>query len=78
VFEENEGFWVFPPLLLAGGNGNVYAKDLGQRDSMLLNAYPDRPVYLLRPSSTDLGITPTFWPANRDSILQAGRQRETP
>jgi hypothetical protein len=78
VFEENEGFWVFPPLLLSGDNGNVFAKDLGSRDSLLLSAYPDRSVYLLRPSSTDPGVTPTFWSADRDSILQAWRHLETP
>jgi hypothetical protein len=78
VFEENEGFWVFPPLLLAEEDGNVYAKDLGPRNSLLLNAYPNRPVYLLRPGSTDLGATPTFWPVARDSMRQAWSRPEAP
>ncbi|NOT09023.1 MAG: hypothetical protein HOP28_12560 [Gemmatimonadales bacterium] len=67
------GFTLYPPLLLARKFGNVYARDLGGRDTLLLAQYPDRPLYLLKPASTRVGEPPRFVPLSRDSLLLAAR-----
>ncbi|HEV8599976.1 MAG TPA: hypothetical protein VGQ69_11495 [Gemmatimonadales bacterium] len=72
--EENRaGFTLFAPLLLARGGGNVYARDLGARDSLVLRDFPERPVYLLRPASGRVGAEPQFSRLERDSLLAAWR-----
>jgi len=68
--DDQLGFTLFPPLLLARGD-NVYARDLHARDTLLLAAYPDRPVYLLRPPTAALGEQPAFFPVSRDSLYAA-------
>ncbi|HEU5218700.1 MAG TPA: hypothetical protein VFU23_08570 [Gemmatimonadales bacterium] len=70
------GFTLFPPLLLARRFGNVYARDLGPRDSLLIARYPDRPLYLLKPESLRVGAEPVFHPLLRDSLLAAWRKGE--
>ena len=71
--EDRRGFTLFAPLLLAGRDDVVYARDLHARDSLLLREYPDRPVFLLRPPSTALGATPRFESLRRDSLLAVWR-----
>ena len=71
VVEEDAGFTVFPPLLLVNRYGNVFARDLHGRDTLLLKAYPGRPTYLLKPSSTRVGDDPRFYPVSRDSLRLA-------
>ena len=72
--DDRAGFTLYPPLLLAGrGRDIVYARDLHQRDSLLLRQYPDRAVYLLRPRSDSVGAPPEFIPLRRDSLLAAWR-----
>jgi hypothetical protein len=71
--EDRRGVTLFLPLVLAGRDGVVYARDLHGRDSLLLEGYPDRPVYLLRPSSSELGAVPGFEPLDRDSLLLSWR-----
>jgi hypothetical protein len=73
IREEQAGFTVTLPLVLADGAGNVYARDLHARDTVLLDAYPDRPVFLLAPPSTELGAEPRFLPLSRDSLRAAWR-----
>jgi hypothetical protein len=68
VQQDNAGFTLFLPLLLAHGGDNIYARDLGARDTLLMNRYPDRPVYLLRPSTSKMGDLPRFYPVRRDSL----------
>jgi hypothetical protein len=67
------GFTLFPPLLLARGFGNIYARDLGPRDSLLVAEHPERPLFLLRPTSGLVGSAPRFNPLNRDSLFAAWR-----
>ena len=50
---DRAGFTLLMPLLIARGGHNVYARDLGARDSLLLSEYPKRPVYLLRPPTAE-------------------------
>ena len=71
IREDRDGFTLVAPLLLAHGGGNVYAQDLGARDSLLLAEYPERAVYLLRPPSSAIGDTPRFYPLSRDSLRAA-------
>lgn len=71
IIADREGFTLLPPLLLEHGGGNIYARDLGERDSVLIRAHPDRPVYLLRPASTRIGESPRFYPLPRDSVMRA-------
>ncbi len=73
INEDREGFTVFPPLRLARGNGNVYVRDLHERNALLLAPEPDRPVYLLRPASSELGSVPVFQRLDGDSIRRAFR-----
>jgi hypothetical protein len=72
--EDQRGFTLFSPLLLAGRDDVIYARDLHARDSLLLREYPDRPVFLLRPPSTALGARPRFESLRRDSLLAAWRK----
>lgn len=69
--EDQEGFTVFAPMLLAGAHGNVFARDLHARDSLLLAEYPGRPVYLLRPHGTSVGAEPRFDEVSLDSLRRA-------
>ncbi|HEU4565205.1 MAG TPA: hypothetical protein VFS05_11170 [Gemmatimonadaceae bacterium] len=71
VADDRAGFTLLPPLLLARGD-NIYARDLHERDTLLLKAYPARPVYLLRPSG-EPGAAPEFHPLDRDSLWRAWR-----
>jgi hypothetical protein len=71
IIEEDAGFTVLPPLLLANRHGNIFARDLHARDTLLLAAYPDRRIYLLKPPSTRVGDDPRFYPVSRDSLRLA-------
>ena len=72
--EDREGFTLYAPLSVRSGGGNLYVRDLHGRDTLLLQRYPDRPVYLVRPRSPDVGEPPLFQPASRDSIWHAARE----
>ena len=67
------GFTLFPPLLLARGLGNLYARDLGARDTLLLADFPGRPLYLLKPASLAVGDPPRYYPVSLDSLLRKAR-----
>ncbi len=62
-------------LLPGGGSGddNLYARDLGARDTILLAEHPAVPVYLVRPTSAAAGARPAFYPVARDSVWRAAR-----
>lgn len=71
IREDSLGFTLFPPLMLARGGGNVYARDMHARDSLLLKEFPGRPIYLLKPQSPALGEPPRFYAVDRDSLKRA-------
>jgi hypothetical protein len=73
ILEDRAGVAVLTPLILARKWDNIYARDLHARDTLLLAAHPDRPVYLLRPSSPAVDAVPHFYPVSRDSIWAAAR-----
>lgn len=70
--EEYEGSTPLAPLLLTR-SGNVFVRDLHERDSLILARYPERPVYLLRPNGDAAGSSPQFRRLDRDSLMAAWR-----
>ena len=73
VADDSAGFTLFTPLLLAHGGNNVYARDLHGRDTLLVRAYPERPLFLLKPATAAIGEPPRFYPVSRDSLERAWR-----
>jgi hypothetical protein len=51
----------------------VYARDLHGRDTLLVRAYPERPIFLLKPATEAIGEPPRFYPVSRDSLERAWR-----
>jgi hypothetical protein len=74
--DDQNGFTLFPPLLLARRHDVVYARDLHGRDSLLVREYPGRSLYLLRPASAAVGAAPQFYALRQDSLLRAWRNGE--
>lgn len=68
IAEDRAGFTLFAPFLLAHGGGNIYARDLGEQNPLLIAKYPERPVYLLKPVSSEIGAPFRFYPLSRDSL----------
>ncbi|HET7621422.1 MAG TPA: hypothetical protein VFK39_05915, partial [Gemmatimonadaceae bacterium] len=69
IEEDRAGFTLLAPFLLAHGGGNIYARDLDEQNPLLVEQYPDRPVYLLKPASSEIGAPFKFYPLNRDSLI---------
>jgi len=76
IEEDRSGFTLFAPLLLARSGKNIYARDLHSRDSLLLDKYPNMPVYLLKPASSEIGTLPEFYRVSRDSLERAWRDSD--
>ena len=74
ILEDRAGVALLTPLILARSGDNVYVRDLYARDTLMLAAYPDRPVYLLKPATPAVDDVPRFYPISRDSIWAAARQ----
>jgi hypothetical protein len=68
IAEDRAGFTLFAPFLLAHGGGNIYARDLDEQNPLLAAQYPNRPVYLLKPVSSEIGAPFRFYPLSRDSL----------
>jgi|CXWL01.1.fsa_nt_gi hypothetical protein len=66
VLEDRAGYTLFPPLLLARDTSIRYIRDLHARDTLLLNAAPGRPVWLVT-RATDVGSPLRFERVNLDS-----------
>jgi hypothetical protein len=73
VNEDRAGFTLLAPLLVQDWRGNVFARDLHERDSLLLRDYPTRQVYLLRSAGSDPGAQLELIPLSRDSVLASWR-----
>ncbi len=71
--DDRAGYTHLPPLQLERGSGNVYARDLQARDSLLLAAYPSRPVWLLRRSGAEADAPYQWIRLSRDSLYAAWR-----
>ncbi len=72
IQEDAAGFTLLAPLLdETWGDGNIYARDLHANDTLLLRRHPGRPVYLLRPVSTEIGAPLEVVALPADSLQRA-------
>jgi hypothetical protein len=71
IAEDRLGFTLLAPLLYADWGSNLYARDMHDRNLALMRRYPDRPVYLLRPPTNDVGAALQLFPLSRDSVRAA-------
>ena len=67
IVEDRAGFSFLAPLLARAGGSNVYARDLHARDTLLLQRYAGRPLFLLRAASSDIGASLVLEPMRLDS-----------
>jgi hypothetical protein len=72
INEDRGGTMLLAPLLPVR-DGNIYVRDLHERNAELAREYPDRKLFLLRPPSALPGIAPAFSPLPRDSLLAASK-----
>jgi hypothetical protein len=73
IADDRRGFTLLTPLVLAGSDGTLYARDLHERDTLLLAEHPEREVWLLRPADSSSGAVPRFERIDRDSLIAAAR-----
>jgi hypothetical protein len=67
IEEDRAGYTFLTPILAAPRSANVYARDLHARDSLLLGALGARPVFVLRPRSSEPGAPLALFPVSLDS-----------
>ncbi len=72
--EDSTGFTLLGPVLVMQPGGNVYARDLHARDTLLIRQYPDRPLFLLRREGGAIGAPLVALPLSRDSLERAWRE----
>lgn len=68
VMEDRAGFTVGTSVLAQPPSSNIFARDLHARDTALVQQYPGRPLYLLRPSSSELGAPLVLERLRLDSV----------
>jgi hypothetical protein len=68
INEDRGGTMLLAPLLLVH-DGNVYVRDLHERNAQVAREHPDRSLFLLRPPSANSGAAPEFYRLSRDSLL---------
>jgi hypothetical protein len=73
IADDQGGFTLLAPLLAKDWATNIYARDLHERDSLLLRDYPTRPVYLLRSAGPESGAPLELIPLRRDSLFSSWR-----
>jgi hypothetical protein len=71
IEEDRAGFTLIAPLLYRNWGTNVYARDMHERNQALIRQYSGRPVYLLRPASSETGALPQLYPLRPDSVASA-------
>jgi hypothetical protein len=76
INEDRLGYTHLAPLLLERGSGNVYARDLQARDSLMTMEYPARPLFLLRRKGAAADSAFEWLPLKRDSLVAAWRSGE--
>ncbi len=74
INDDRTGYTHLAPLLLERGSGNIYARDFQARDSLLVNAYPARAVYVLRRRGSEADAPYEWLPLKRDSVFAAWRR----
>jgi hypothetical protein len=73
IADDQAGFTLLAPLLAKDWGTNIYARDLHERDSLLLRDHPTRPVYLLRSAGPESGAPLELIPLRRDSLISSWR-----
>jgi hypothetical protein len=73
INEDRAGYTHLAPLLLERGSGNIYARDLQGRDSLMTAEYPERPVFLLYRIGASADSAFKWIPLTRDSLMSAWR-----
>mgnify|MGYP001559334196 FL=1 len=73
IEDDRAGFLHFAPLRLVTTGGNVYARDLHARDSLLLARYPARQVFLLKRAGTRVDDHLVYLQLDRDSLYTTWR-----
>jgi hypothetical protein len=68
VAEDRAGFTVGTSVLAQPPSSNLFARDLHARDTALVQQFPARPLYLLRPTSSELGAPLVLEPLRLDSV----------
>ena len=71
VAEDRLGFTLLAPMLYADWGTNLYARDMHDRNLALVRRYPDRPLFLLRPPTNDVGAALQLFPLSPDSVRAA-------
>jgi hypothetical protein len=71
VAEIERGIVALAPILAQPGDGNVYARDLHARDTLLVARYPGRPIWLLAAESDQRNARPRYFRVDPDSLRQA-------
>jgi len=74
INEDRAGYTHLAPLLLERGSGNVYVRDLQERDSLVVSAYLARPVYLFRRRGAEADAPYEWLSLRRDSLFAAWRK----
>jgi len=77
ITDDRAGFLNYAPLRLVTTGGNLFARDLHARDSLLLAQYPDRPAYLLTRAGIRVDDPLVFVALNRDSLFATWRRSTT-
>ena len=70
VMEDRAGFTVGTSVLAQPPSSNIFARDLHARDTALVRQFPGRPLFLLRPESSELGAPLVLEPLRPDSIAR--------
>lgn len=71
ITDDRAGFTLLAPLLYKNWGGNIYARDMHERNLALLRQYPNRRVFLLRPPNNETGSLPQLYPLRADSLAAA-------
>jgi hypothetical protein len=71
IRQDLAGTAALAPQMVARRQGNIYARDLQERNRLLVAQHPDRPIYLLHAADTTFGAPLRLVPLERDSVLHA-------
>lgn len=74
IAQNTLGFVPYQRFMVARANGNLFARDLGARDTLLLAEHPGAPVYALRVELQPGGRGLFIERVSRDSIVAAARE----
>ena len=77
LWDDRRGFTLYTPLINAQSPDAVFARDLHERNAVLLERYPGRSLWLLKPATDSVGAAPRFYPIDRDSMTRSWSTPDT-